>query len=342
MRSMRYAVWNNKGGVGKSFLTFVLATEVAKRNPEQNVIAVDMCPQANLSEIVLGGNGAGAKLLQELISKRDRKTIGGYFDSRISSPHRITGSESEYLVQASKHNQNLPPNLFLIVGDPSLEIQAQVISQIGGQTLPADAWKNVHNWLKDLIATCSAKIGNGNITTFIDCNPSFAAYTELSMMAADRLIVPCSSDGSSARAIDNVGALLYGIGGDGQYQDVTFKAKADRFQMSLPLVHSVVLNRSTQYNQKASKAFGAMFDEIKRRTETLYKTDATKFVIENGKLGFHEIPDNHSVAIVCSHSGKPLYSIKPGKYTVHDTTPQVNPEPLDRYKSAVDNFLTAL
>lgn len=339
---MRYAVWNNKGGVGKSFLTFVLATEVAKRHPEQNVIAVDMCPQANLSEIVLGGNGAGAALLQELISKRDRKTIGGYFDARISSPHRITGSETEYLIQASRHNHNLPSNLYLIVGDPSLEIQAQVISQIGGQTLPADAWKNVHNWLKDLIGACATKIGNQNITAFIDCNPSFAAYTELSMMAADRLIVPCSSDGSSARAVDNVGALLYGIGGDGQYKDVTFKAKADRFGMALPLIHSVVLNRSTQYNRKASKAFGAMFDEIKRRTDNLRKADSSRFVTNGSGLVFHEIPDNHSVAIVCSHSGKPLYSITPGKYTVHDTTPQVNSEPLDRYKTAVDDFLEAL
>ena len=26
---MRYAVWNNKGGVGKSFLSFVLATEIS-------------------------------------------------------------------------------------------------------------------------------------------------------------------------------------------------------------------------------------------------------------------------------------------------------------------------
>src|SRR5687767_1763953 len=29
IRPMRYAVWNNKGGVGKSFLSFVLGTEVA-------------------------------------------------------------------------------------------------------------------------------------------------------------------------------------------------------------------------------------------------------------------------------------------------------------------------
>ena len=47
-RRMRYAVWNNKGGVGKTFLSFVLTTEIAKER-EIPVVLVDMCPQANLS-----------------------------------------------------------------------------------------------------------------------------------------------------------------------------------------------------------------------------------------------------------------------------------------------------
>jgi len=332
---MRYAVWNNKGGVGKSFLSFVLGTEAAHRNHNRQVVLVDMCPQANLSEIVLGGNGHGAKTLEHLLGEKDRKTIGGYFDSRIASPHKTTGNEVQYRLRASDYNKNLPTNLWLIAGDPSLEIQAQVISQISGQTLPQDAWKNVHSWLLDLTLASVSQLGPETMV-FIDCNPSFAAYTELAMMASERLIVPCSSDGSSARAIDNVGALLYAIG-NSSYKEVTFNAKAKLFGMPLPLVHSVLLNRSTQYSQKASKAFGAMFTEIQKRTETLRAADPTRFV--PGAINFQEVPDNHSVAIVCSHLGKPLYDIAPGKYQVHDTNPQVNPEPLDRYKEAVDKLL---
>lgn len=339
---MRYAVWNNKGGVGKSFLSFVLGTEVARRRPTEHVIAVDMCPQANLSEIVLGGNGKGSDRLQKLLGQKDRKTVGGYFDSRITSPHKTTGSETDYLLKAKDYNSNLPPNLWIIVGDPSLELQAQVISQIGGQTLPQDSWKNVHNWLKDLIVSCSNKLGAADkVTIFIDCNPSFAAYTELAMLAAERLIVPCSSDGSSARAIDNIGALLFGIGVSGVYKGVDFKGKTEKFKMPLPLIHSVLLNRSTLYSKKASKAFGAMFDEIKKRTKKLQKSDPSIFVSGAG-VNFHVVPDNHSVAIVCSHLGRPLYTISPGKYPVHDTEPQVNDEPLDRYKEAVNELLALI
>ena len=342
-KAMRYAVWNNKGGVGKTFLSFVLGTEIAHKKPNHKVLLVDMCPQANLSEILLGGNGKGAAKLQQMLSGDDRKTVGGYFDARIASPHRTTGTESAYAIQARDFNRNLPTNLWLIVGDPSLELQAQVISQIGGQTLPQDTWKNVHNWLRDLVMACIQKLGGEeSVTVLIDCNPSFSAYTELSMMAAERLIIPCSSDGSSARAIDNVGALLYGVGGDAKYQDASFKSKAEKFEMPLPKIHSVLLNRSTWYSEKSSKAFGAMFKEIQRRTTKLFNADKTRFVFVGKRFWFHEIPDSHSVAIVCSHLGKPLYSVGPGKVLVHDANVQVNSEPLNRYKKAVAEFLAAL
>jgi cellulose biosynthesis protein BcsQ len=249
----------------------------------------------------------------------------------------MTGAETQFLLKAKDYNANLPANLWLIAGDPSLELQAQVISQISGQTLPQDAWKNVHNWLADLIKAAINKLGQTRV--FIDCNPSFAAYTELAMIAAERVIVPCSSDGSSARAIDNIGALLYGIG-DAKYGDVSFKAKSEKFEMALPLIHSVLLNRSTLYSAKASKAFSAMFDEIKERTQKLKKLAPGRFV--SGQVKFHVVPDNHSVAIVCSHLGKPLYEIYPGKYPVYDEQPQINSEPLDRYKDAVAELLASV
>lgn len=337
LRVMRYALWNNKGGVGKTFLSFVLSTEIA-RTRGRPVLVVDMCPQANLSEIILGGNGVGSDRLDSLI--KERKTIGGYFDSRINSPQTKTGKETEYLIDAQVVNPNLPKGVYLIAGDPSLEIQAQVINQISAQTLPTDSWKNVHNWLSDLIDECSARLGAEFTTVFVDCNPSFSAYTELSVLAVDKLIVPCSSDGSSARAIDNIGSLLYGVAIGKDYGAANFATKAGSFGLKLPAVHSVVLNRSTQYSKKASKAFRAMFDEIKRRVEALQKSRGAYFA--EGGVHYHDVPDSHSVAIVCSHLGKPLYSISPGRYEVHDTEPQVNPEPLERYKEAVQTLIATV
>ena len=125
-----------------------------------------MCPQANLSEIVLGGNGIGSERLDVLI--KERKTVGGYFDTRINSPHERTGKEESFLVKARTYNAEIPENVFLLAGDPSLELQAQVINQISGQALPVNSWKNVHNWLADLIDGCVAKLGANSTTAMSD------------------------------------------------------------------------------------------------------------------------------------------------------------------------------
>lgn len=338
-RCMRYAIWNNKGGVGKTFLTFVIACEYANEHPDQDVVMLDLCPQANLSEIALGGNGVGSKILEGLISSH--KTIGGYFDERINSPQKISGNEITFLLTNMKKefNKNLPSNIYLVAGDSSLEIQAQAISNISAQPLPLDTWSNVHKWLRDLIEAIESKLKNA--VTFIDCNPSFASYTELAILAAERLIIPCSADGSSARAIDNVGRLVYGTGNAKEYGEATFNKRALKNSFSLPSVHIVTLNRSTQYDKKASKSFSAMFKEIERRVNALKDTNEVPFSNITGKR-FLDMPDAHSVAVVCSHEGVPLSNLKPGPHRIHQATVQVNPEPYNRYNECLKELVKAL
>lgn len=327
---MRYAVWNNKGGVGKTFLTFVIACEYAEQHPDKQVIMLDLCPQANLSEIVLGGNGKGSDNLDKFIDAH--KTIGGYFDDRINNPQKPTGTEVGYLItDLSTYNPSLPKNLFLVAGDPSLEIQSQTINQISAQTLPIESWANVHKWIMDLINAIQIK--HANATFFIDCNPSFASYTELSILAAERLIVPCTADGSSARAIDNVGRLVYGTDKTREYGEANFSNKALKNKFSLPAIHVVTLNRSTQYDKRASKSFNAMFNEIKKRASSLLDKGITFSSAEGNR--FLDMPDAHSVSVVCSHEGVPLSKLKLGQHKVHDTVVQVNEEPYTRYKESL-------
>jgi cellulose biosynthesis protein BcsQ len=335
---VRYAIWNNKGGVGKSFISFITACEYARHHPEKTVVVVDMCPQANVSEVMLGGNGHGADELQKILSTKNRKTIGGYFDERISSPHKITGNETSYILKANKYNTNLDDNLYLIAGDPSLEIQAEAINQIAGQTLPPDSWSTVHQWLKDLLVA-NAKL-NPEMVFFIDCNPSFSAYTELAILAADRLIVPCSADGSSARAISNIGQLVYGINVPAAYASVSFHKRASTYTLPLPKIHTIPLNRSTQYEQKASKAFSAMYEAIIKRAQALFKADPKIF--SQAKAVFLDLPDAHSVSVVTSHLGLPLHKIKLGKYKIHSKDTQVPKESLLRYKKAFKELVSTL
>ncbi|HEX4703911.1 MAG TPA: ParA family protein, partial [Pseudonocardiaceae bacterium] len=79
-----YAYWNNKGGTGKTSLAFQSLTFFAHQHPDKRILAIDMCPQANLSELLFGGltnNGSDTLLMRQ--GEIPRRTIGGYFEKRL-------------------------------------------------------------------------------------------------------------------------------------------------------------------------------------------------------------------------------------------------------------------
>lgn len=114
------------------------------------------------------------------------KTIEGYYHQRIFQPHFITGTETDFLIQVKK---NASENLYLIAGDPFLELQAKTIDTIAVQELLVEPWHNVHSWIRDLQDAIVTHFGERKCAVFIDCNPSFSSYTEQALLAADRLIV---------------------------------------------------------------------------------------------------------------------------------------------------------
>ena len=73
--------------------------------------------------------------------------------------------------------------------------------------------------------------------------------------------------------------------------------------------------------RKSSKGFSAMFDEIKRRTaDWLSQQSQTRFST-NVDI-FVDIPDSHTLSIICSHHGLSISALKPGKiYDVHGKDP---------------------
>jgi cellulose biosynthesis protein BcsQ len=56
-RAKTFVLWNNKGGVGKSTLTFNIVCEYAYQFPDRKFLVLDMCPQANSSAFFFGGAG---------------------------------------------------------------------------------------------------------------------------------------------------------------------------------------------------------------------------------------------------------------------------------------------
>jgi cellulose biosynthesis protein BcsQ len=146
-----YTIWNNKGGVGKSTIAFNLAARYAELHKDKSVLVLDMCPQANVTMTLLGGGSKGEANLLSL--QAATQTVVGYIDDRISAISGIAPKVRDYHIQVAQYNPQLPPNLWLIPGDGNLELVAPAISYYANAQMPADAWRAVHDWVKQLIAS---------------------------------------------------------------------------------------------------------------------------------------------------------------------------------------------
>ena len=341
-----YAIWNNKGGVGKSYLTFQLACQYARFHPDETVLAVDLCPQSNLSGMLLGGIEAGEKALDNLAGDSERpQTISGYIEDRITSPYVNTKTGSSYVVRVADFNREVPLNLHLVVGDEQLEVQS---SRVLAATTPgpSDAWRIVHTWVSDLISDVRRQCNSAS-TVFIDCNPSFGIYTELALSAADRLIIPFSADGSSRRAVRSVLALAYGITRRPGAQQSEYYLSSKQHRLHLPQIYCYVGNRLTQY-VKSATAFRVIVNAIGDEIWAVWKDNPNVFYIHpvgspppRSRKDFErmfkfEVPDANTASVVSSSLGIPIGQLSAGFKHVAGKNVMVNQSQLDRQQPGIE------
>lgn len=345
-----YALWNNKGGVGKSYLTFQIATEYARIHPERKILVLDLCPQANASGMLLGGMERGEHALDLLSTRTPRQTISGYIADRITSPYVNPKTGEQYVINVSHQNSYTPSNLFLVAGDEQLEIQA---ARVRGATFPGrdDAWRIVHTWISDLIEDIQYSWNQENTTVFIDCNPSFSIYTELAISASDRLMIPFSADGSSKRSVRAVLALLYGITRVPGSLQSEFFLESTRFRLPIPKIYCYIGNRLTQYISSA-KAFRTVVREIGNEIWSVF--DPNIFHIHPagspspaGRSAFtkmfqFEIVDANSASVVSSSLGIPINRLTAGLYPIAGRKVMVNQSQLDKQQPNIKELVEAI
>lgn len=348
-----YALWNNKGGVGKSYLTFQVACEYARTHRDKNVLVIDLCPQANASSMFLGGMERGEQQLDAIALATPKRTISGYIEDRVRSPYVNPKTGANYVTQVSTVNNAVPPNVYLVVGDEELEIQSSRVSNATNPG-PSDAWRTVHSWISDLIEDIRYSWNVTDSTVFIDCNPSFTIYTELAMSASDRLIIPFSADGSSKRAVRAVLSLLYGVTRVPGTQQSEFFINSERFRFTIPEIYCYVGNRLTQMNNSSAGAFRTVVNAIGEEIWSVWRSKPNVFRIHptgagapSTKKDFRqmfqaEINDANTASVVSSALGIPIFYLTAGNKTVNGKIISVNQTQLDRLQPNLKEFVETI
>lgn len=315
---LTYGFWNNKGGTGKTSLCFQSICFYADQHPEEKVLVIDVCPQANLSELLLGGldNGGSDKLLA-VQGNIPRATIGGYFQQRLPAPFSLPPEVrfADYVTVPSTINAEIPENIDLICGDPLLELQSNAISTLANTNIPGtNAWLAIIDWLRDLVSLA----GDSYDVVFVDCNPSFSIYTQIALSVVDRLVLPVMADDSSRRAIQNAFSLIYGLKLPSDiYAQYAFATRLRAEGRDLPRVHLIAKNRITQYITDAS-AYAAVLRSIHSDVESLMDSNPEMFSVTDKDDAFVSIRDFQTTGVVAFAKGTPLYALKPGKRQVMD------------------------
>lgn len=338
---VKYTFWNNKGGTGKTSLAFQALTRYAQVHPAKRILAIDLCPQANLSELLLGGlNNKGSEKLLERHGLVPRCSIGGYFQLRLPSPYAPPAfSAGDFITKPNEYNKGIPQNIHLVCGDPLLELQANAVNTLANNNIPGtNAWIAVIDWLNTFLQQLSADYD----TVFMDCNPSFSLYTQIALATTDKIILPVMADDSSRRAIQNAFSLVYGLKLPSEiYASYAFATKLKDAGRKLPQVHLIAKNRITQYMGSAS-AYAAVLAAIENDINALLKSNPKIFSFTKLTDGFVEVRDFQTTGVVAFAKGLPFSELPAGKQTINGHRVQVKQQYLDNSKHEIRKLVERL
>lgn len=337
----RYAFWNNKGGTGKTSLAFQAINRYSEKNKSKKILAIDLCPQANLSELFLGGLiGKGAYNLKSLYGKERRKTVGGYFQDRLPSPFTKPNIECEnYICKPNSYNKNINSNIDLLAGDPVVELQTNSIATLSNTQLPGtNTWISVIDWINDFISSTNNEYDD----IFIDTNPSFSVYTQIAIASVEKLILPVMADDSSRRAIQNAFSLVHGVGMPSPiYNQYSFSSSINAAGRNLPLVHLIVKNRLTQYMGPAS-AYYSVLTAINNDLKSILSSNPDIFTFKSLEEGIVEIRDFQTTGVVAFAEGKPFSKLEVGVHNILNKNTQISRENLNKCNDAIDDLVNLL
>lgn len=342
-----YAFYNNKGGVGKTTLCSNTATLYAEKNPKTQVLVIDMCPQANISQFLLGGGKKGYQINQRLQSSATRKNIVGFIDWLLKGNSNFRKPNTSYQVPVYRYNPNISENLYLIAGDSFLESLSLALNYAVINPANIKAWSEYMTAIRRLCEYEYNSETYKDMVVFIDCNPSFSIYTQMALVSSDKIVVPMMADFSSLEGIKSLFMLLFGKYPSAalkQYADgiITFNNQVEHFQLKLPVIYEFVFN-----NYTIKDGVATAFDSIRTELIDFCYEQFNKFPSlfapcqhtptsskEWENYYFSGIKDFHTSGKVSSSLGIPMSMLpKESKYRMPDGS--VVKLPISNYSQAL-------
>lgn len=190
-RPKKLVFTNNKGGVGKTTLSFHMGVELSRKGFK--VALIDLDPQCNLTLQTLGHN-----FYQNTLFSSDQKTI---FD--VLRP-KIEGSgDIDHTIKLTK----VRDNLYILPGDIKLSLFENLLltgynEAAAGNLRGYSDTSAIDRFLNEVGATEKIDI------FIIDTSPSLGVLNRVIFLGAEYFIVPMTPDSYSVQGINNLGQVF--------------------------------------------------------------------------------------------------------------------------------------
>lgn len=185
------AIFNNKGGVGKTTLICNLAAYYAKKM-DKKVLIIDADPQCNATSYLFE-----EKIIEKVYKPDKRETIQKIITPYITGDPTIT--KKKYPI---KHSENF--GVDVIMGDSELSRTEDNLSKDWQDVLTGDKrGMKTTLFFVDLLSNL-----NEYDYVFFDVGPSLGALNRTVLLACDFFIMPMTADIFSLKAISNIAFCL--------------------------------------------------------------------------------------------------------------------------------------
>jgi chromosome partitioning protein len=291
------ALFNNKGGVGKTSLTYHLGFMFADLG--LRVVFGDLDPQANLSTMCLT-----EEQLEQLWGLKPRPTIFG----AVERLKRGVGDLVDVTPQA------ISTNVSLVVGDLQLSEFEDDLSQQWPRCLDGDERAfRVTTALQRVIVGVAERTAAD--IAIIDVGPNFGAVNRAALIAADFVLVPVAPDLFSMQGLQNVGPRL--TTWRKSWNERKQKAPSG-LDFSLPggemTPLGYVVSRHSVLAGGAVKAFQRWLDRMPGAYQEAFypDNDVEEVWVDDDSNCLGQLKDYRSLMPMAQEAKKPLFHLKPG------------------------------
>lgn len=311
------ALFNNKGGVGKTTLAYHLAHMISRLG--YRVLAVDLDPQSNLTAVFLDEDS-----LEVLWRERDPMPSTVFASQRKLFPDihipddagTIADSVRPLLEQTGDAQFFVPIDitsmLSLIPGDLALSGFEDKLSVSWPQGFTGDqgalrVTSAFHRVIQDAARRVHADI------TIVDVGPNLGAINRAALLAADTVLMPLAAELFSLRGLSNLGPVLRGWRAN--WQDLVLPRSKGLISADLPPgtmapIGYVIMQPAMRLNRPVRA-----YERWLRRIPVVYAESVLGR--DSVSLGgqSHEIATlrNYQSLMPLAHDArKPMFDLRPG------------------------------